>query len=613
MDLAWLAEAGPEDDDEKKANSSPFCHPGILPLRPPARVSASIMKKRTRESKVNDNATTTIRTTTTEEHHSNDSFSTKKLKTESIEDELVTDIEDIGSSDNIRRSKIRLLSYDCKETLKEWRFQHQEVERIRTALLLWYDRVRRRLPWRGDEPPYGDREEEGKESKKKKIQRTNEVSKETIERVLMETQKRRIDPYATWVSEIMLQQTRVDTVIDYFNRWMERFPTVESLAKATDEEVNKAWVGLGYYRRARFLRNGAKYVVESRQGIVPDTVEELKQIPGIGDYTSGAIASISFAKRRPLVDGNVIRVLSRLRALAGNPKSNALKTTCWTLANELVVQGRLGRPGDFNQALMELGATTCTPRAPACERCPLSDVCRAKAEVDGTRPLVVDCTVTPEEKKLAKVPALDVTKYPLPAIKAKPKPQQRAVAVVIRSNEQNENEEVLLIRRPKTGLLAGQWEFPSVTVADGEMTPEESKRKRMIDELLGDSQQLGGLKRIVERENIGRVTHTFSHLKHFMHVERIRWRSSPKNDDETDERRRWVSFGGIQTQTRKSKDFVPLTKGMQKVLKAVVAYASKGKKRTKAMGFWTSWSKSATTTTTTTAGDDKGPRSSPSE
>jgi A/G-specific adenine glycosylase len=180
-----------------------------------------------------------------------------------------------------------------------------------------------------------------------------------------------------WVSEIMLQQTRVETAIPYYYRWMERFPTVEVLADVDEESVLKAWEGLGYYSRARNLHRSARLVRERLGGVIPQDSRSLKTLPGIGEYTSGAIASIAYGEVVPAVDGNVRRVLSRLFDLE-DPTDASLRKQ----AGELVDPDR---PGDWNQALMELGATVCTLRSPRCSACPLTVECRALSE--GTREL----------------------------------------------------------------------------------------------------------------------------------------------------------------------------------------------------------------------------------
>lgn len=181
-------------------------------------------------------------------------------------------------------------------------------------------------------------------------------------------------PYQVWVSEIMLQQTRVEVVRDYYTSWMQRFPTIEALADAEEEEVLRLWQGLGYYSRARRLHQAARYLVEHRNGELPDTLAEIQEVPGIGPYSAGAILSIAYQKQTPLVDGNVIRVLTRLLALEGDPAKAPLKNDLWELAARLVPARR---PGDFNQALMELGALVCTPRNPLCVLCPFRQSCGA--------------------------------------------------------------------------------------------------------------------------------------------------------------------------------------------------------------------------------------------
>ncbi|MCK6537500.1 MAG: A/G-specific adenine glycosylase [Polyangiaceae bacterium] len=187
--------------------------------------------------------------------------------------------------------------------------------------------------------------------------------------------RRTRDPYAIWVSEVMLQQTQVATVIPYFERWMQRFPDVSALARAELDDVLHAWQGLGYYSRARSLREAARVVEREHGGRLPRSVPALCQLPGVGRYTAGAIASIAHGTRAPIVDGNVERVLCRLYGLDGDPKKRPLAAELWRLAEALVPERRAR---DFNQALMDLGATLCTPKAPACERCPWRGPCVAR-------------------------------------------------------------------------------------------------------------------------------------------------------------------------------------------------------------------------------------------
>lgn len=210
--------------------------------------------------------------------------------------------------------------------------------RIAPLLLAWYDRHARTLPWRGIH-----------------------------------------SPYRTWVSETMLQQTRVETVIGYYARFLQRFPTVAELAAAPEDDVLKMWEGLGYYSRARNLHKGAKQVVTEYGGVIPSSVEELRKISGIGPYTAGAIASIAFDQPVPAVDGNVIRVVSRLRGIRENVGVPSVRRALEGEASALVPADR---PGDFNQAVMDLGATICTPGTPSCEKCPLQAECDAYAAGD---------------------------------------------------------------------------------------------------------------------------------------------------------------------------------------------------------------------------------------
>jgi A/G-specific adenine glycosylase len=188
--------------------------------------------------------------------------------------------------------------------------------------------------------------------------------------------------WATWVSEVMLQQTRVETVVPYFARFMERFPTPARMAEASEAEVLGLWAGLGYYRRARFLHAGARAVCERFGAEVPRGVEALRELPGVGDYTAGAIASIAFGERAPLVDGNVERVLTRLFAVAGDPRSGPVKKHLWALAAAFADHPAAGA---VNQSLMELGATVCAPTSPRCLTCPVRAMCRAAQEGDPSR------------------------------------------------------------------------------------------------------------------------------------------------------------------------------------------------------------------------------------
>lgn len=309
------------------------------------------------------------------------------------------------------------------------------LEAFRRALLAFYDDVARPLPWRDTR-----------------------------------------DPYAIWVSEVMAQQTRVETVVPYYLRWLERYPTVEALADAPLDDVLKSWEGLGYYSRARNLHRAAGVVAEHHGGTVPDSFEGLRALPGVGEYTAGAIASIAFERPVPAVDGNVRRVYARL---ADEPTPGAAEVRDWA---EGVVDP--ARPGDFNQALMELGATVCTPRNPACDRCPVADHCRALA-------------------------AGAVEERPAPKKRARVRTELRAVGVFVRSADGKAPADVpvaLLRRRPAEGLLAGLWEFPSVPLG---LRAGDRAVQGAVRDLAAE---LGLTVVGVPAERLDPVPHQFSHL-----------------------------------------------------------------------------------------------------
>jgi A/G-specific adenine glycosylase len=253
----------------------------------------------------------------------------------------------------------------------------QRTQQFQQNLLEWYDRHKRDLPWRQDR-----------------------------------------DPYRVWVSEIMLQQTRVKAVLDHYRRFLQLFPTVEKLARARESTVLSAWSGLGYYRRARMMHRAAKQIVKQHAGDFPDTAEKLRSLPGIGRYTSSAIASIAFAEGVAVVDGNVERVIRRVlgKSVAGEK--------LWQAADELLDHQR---PGDFNQAMMELGATVCIPRGPSCNSCPIFDLCTAQ----GTMKSV----------------SLNLPQ------------RKREISYLLASRQHL----VFMVQRPKeSSLMPGMWELPEV-------------------------------------------------------------------------------------------------------------------------------------------------------
>jgi len=289
---------------------------------------------------------------------------------------------------------------------------------VRSALLKWFDQHQRDLPWRKTK-----------------------------------------DPYAIWVSEVMLQQTQVDRVKGYWARFLERFPTVKKLAVAEVSEVLSAWTGLGYYTRARNLHRAAQDIVKRFGAKLPDDLDALLSLPGFGRYTAGAVASIAFGREVPLVDGNVARVLSRLFEIEGAPADKKREAELWRVAGELV-HGE--RPGDFNQALMELGATVCVPQNPLCLICPVKDECGALAH-----------------GRVDELP---------PARKAtRRKKLELAVAVVRRGKT------VLLARRVERGLFGGLWELPSIELTSGQRGTD------LLQFLLGKRATIGPELHVFER------------------------------------------------------------------------------------------------------------------
>jgi A/G-specific adenine glycosylase len=304
----------------------------------------------------------------------------------------------------------------------------ERTARLRRVLLDHYDRHARPLPWRGER-----------------------------------------DPYRVLVSEIMLQQTRADTVVPYYDRWLRRFPDLGRLADAPLDDVLKAWEGLGYYRRARNLHAAASLIRDRHDGRVPARPEALRALPGVGEYTAGAVASIAFGACTPAVDGNARRVLARLFDLP-RPAAAELRRLAAGLVDP-------ERPGDFNQALMELGATVCTPVSPRCGACPLAGPCLARQRR------------TQRER-------------PLAARKAPPPLTDFAVAVLL-----HDDGTVLLRRRPEGGLLGGLWEFPAVPVRSPRAAASAARR-------LAGSLAAGTLSR---GRRLAPVRHAFTHLRAVYH------------------------------------------------------------------------------------------------
>lgn len=309
-------------------------------------------------------------------------------------------------------------------------------------LLSWYRSVRRDLPWR-----------------------------------------RSRDPYHIWVSEIMLQQTRVETVIPYFNRFVERFPTIGELAAAAEEDVLKHWEGLGYYSRARNLQSAVREVAEKYGGEVPASKEAVSALKGVGPYTTGAILSIAFNQPEPAVDGNVMRVLSRYFCLEDDIAKPSTRVKMEALAAELIPEGAAA---DFNQALMELGALVCTPKSPGCLTCPV----------------MVHCAGRQAGKE---------TELPVKTKAKPPKPVYRLAVFVEGEGEQA--GKLLVRQRPKDGLLARLWELPHVEAPNMAVWASASEAAVWLKgALAAENVAVEPVAKVAEAE------HVFSHLHWYVNV-----------------------------------------------------------------------------------------------
>jgi len=307
-------------------------------------------------------------------------------------------------------------------------------------------------------------------------------------------------PYRVWVSEIMLQQTQVETVKPYFERFIDRFPDVQALAAASLDDVLSAWSGLGYYRRARYLHAGAIAVTKDHGGIVPDTVPQLLAVPGIGRYTAGAIASIAFGRAEPLVDGNVQRVLSRLIALPEAVDGTIGTKRLWALATELV-QG--SEPSAHNQGLMELGALICTPTKPNCGACPWRDDCAAH-------------TLGRE------------TDFPVKTPRKAPR-TVHAVAGLLRPAAASNL--VLFAQRPETGLLAGLWGLPMIDLVESDDPTEPIEATSEAGRALADHVQAIVSKELSVGRVVARVFHQFTHRSLHLDIVELTPRRGPLSTD----------------------------------------------------------------------------------
>jgi A/G-specific adenine glycosylase len=348
------------------------------------------------------------------------------------------------------------------------------IEELRRSLLYWYAQEGRELPWR-------------------------------------KTQ----DPYAIWVSEIMLQQTQVKTVLPYYHRWLEKFPTLQSLAEAEQQAVMLLWQGLGYYARARNLHRAAQEVVSNYGGQFPTQMEAVLALPGIGKTTAGGILSSAFHQSWPILDGNVKRVLARLAGLS-IPTKYAL-SFLWK-GSEVLLDPE--NPKAFNQALMDLGATVCTPKKPACLLCPWSSFCQA------------------HHLNLQSVIPMSETRDPLP---------HKLIGVAVIWNEQGQ---ILIDKRPQSGLLGGLWEFPG-----GKVEPNETLAECVVREI---QEELGI--EIAVLEHFMTIEHAYTHFKVTLSVHHCRHLSGNPQPIECDEVK-WVSLDEL--------DQYPFPTANQKIIEAL--------------------------------------------
>ena len=317
-------------------------------------------------------------------------------------------------------------------------FSSKEISSIRRRLLIWFRANRRDLPWRSNRTAY-----------------------------------------CVWISEIMLQQTQVQQVIPFYRRFCKEFSSIKKLANARLDQVLKVWEGMGYYARARHLLQAAQMIQKEHAGVFPQDYDAVRRLPGIGPYTAAAILSIAFQQRHAVVDGNVVRVLSRLSAFSGQVQATDSKKILQSMADTLLP---VKSPGDFNEAMMELGALLCTPTAPHCGVCPLARCCRARQQGEPER-------------------------FPVKRAKKKRPHHEVAAAIIWRQGR------ILLARRPEQGLLGGLWEFPGGKREKGE-TLERTAVREVREEL--------GV-RVRVREFFIKVDHQYTHFSVTLNVFHCAW------------------------------------------------------------------------------------------
>ena len=338
---------------------------------------------------------------------------------------------------------------------------HVSSNTLQKKLLAWYEKEKREMPWRNN-----------------------------------------LNPYRILVSEFMLQQTQVKTVIPYFERWIKSFPTLQKLARAQESTVLKHWEGLGYYSRARNLKKTAQIILKNYSGKVPDSMDEILKLPGVGRYTAGAILSIAFGQKVPVLDGNVKRVLSRIFLLKENGSNSQSENILWDIMHSLLPETG---SGDFNQAFMELGATVCLPKNPLCLLCPLKQNC--KAQKTGEQSL-----------------------YPPRKLKTPSTKIEVSAAVILRRNK------IYIQKRKVGGLMGGLWEFPG-----GKFEPGESAEQCLSREI---KEEIGVALHIDEK--FMTVKHSYTRFRVTLHVFLCRIRSgrvSPTKCEKWD----WVKREELDT------------------------------------------------------------------
>ncbi|MEI5993173.1 A/G-specific adenine glycosylase [Candidatus Enterococcus mansonii] len=357
----------------------------------------------------------------------------------------------------------------------------EKLRSFQETFIAWYEKEKRNLPWRVN-----------------------------------------LDPYRIWISEIMLQQTRVDTVIDYYYRFMEWFPTIQDLANAPDEKLLKAWEGLGYYSRARNLKIAAQQIVNEFDGQMPRTIEEIRQLKGIGPYTAGAIGSIAFQLPEPAIDGNVMRVVSRLFEIEDDIAKASSRKVFEEAMYKIIDEER---PGDFNQAMMDLGSAVCTPTSPKCERCPIQSYCLSYQKNT-------------------------MTNFPVKSKKLKPKDVYYIGGII-----ENKQQEFLLSQRDEKGLLANMWLFPINEITkerfeflqenwakeQQQMSLDFEEHSMVAEDTVDIFEEYSQV--VWQKRTLGEVTHIFSHLKWHILV----FYGRQTGFTEITEKQRWVKETDFST------------------------------------------------------------------